>query len=113
MVEMTKYVFIGPTTTEITTNFITARAAARQMIEQGSGVILALDSGSADGSPMMGGTGPADAATDTFVRNLAAAVGPHGVRVVGIWTAGLPRRSPRRSLRRSTASSGMRRPFKA
>jgi enoyl-[acyl-carrier-protein] reductase (NADH) len=24
------------------------------------------------------------------VRNLAAEVGPHGVRVVGIWTAGLP-----------------------
>lgn len=38
----------------------------------------------------MGGTGPADAATDAFVRNLAAEVGPPGVRVLGIWTAGLP-----------------------
>jgi NAD(P)-dependent dehydrogenase (short-subunit alcohol dehydrogenase family) len=72
------------------TNFITARAAARHMVEQGSGVILALDSGSANGSPMMGSTGPADAATDILVRNLAAEVGPRGVRVVGIWTAGLP-----------------------
>lgn len=71
-------------------NFLTARAAARRMVEQGSGVILALDSGSAHGSPMMGSTGPADAATDTFVRNLAAEIGPQGVRVVGIWTAGLP-----------------------
>ena len=71
-------------------NFITARAAARHMVEQGSGVILALDSGSANGSPMMGSTGPADAATDILVRNLAAEVGPRGVRVVGIWTAGLP-----------------------
>jgi NAD(P)-dependent dehydrogenase (short-subunit alcohol dehydrogenase family) len=71
-------------------NFITARAAARHMVEQGSGVILALDSGSAKGSPMMGSTGPADAATDTFIRNLAAEIGPRGVRVVGIWTAGLP-----------------------
>src|ERR671918_1538306 len=71
-------------------NFVTARAAARRMVEQGSGVILALDSGSANGSPMMGSTGPADAATDTFVRNLAAEIGPRGVRVVGIWTAGLP-----------------------
>ena len=44
------------------------------MIQQGSGVIPALDSGSAHGSPMMGGTGPADAATDTFIRNLAAAI---------------------------------------
>jgi NAD(P)-dependent dehydrogenase (short-subunit alcohol dehydrogenase family) len=72
------------------TNFITARAAARHMVEQGSGVILALNSGSANGSPMMGSTGPADAANDIFIRNLAAEVGPSGVRVVGIWTAGLP-----------------------
>jgi NAD(P)-dependent dehydrogenase (short-subunit alcohol dehydrogenase family) len=71
-------------------NFITARAAARHMVEQGSGVILVLDSGSANGSPMMGSTGPADAATDILVRNLAAEIGPRDVRVVGIWTAGLP-----------------------
>jgi NAD(P)-dependent dehydrogenase (short-subunit alcohol dehydrogenase family) len=79
-------------------NFITARAAARHMIEQGSGVILALDSGSANGSPMMGSTGPADAATDIFIRNLAAEVGPRGVRVVGIWTAGLPETLSREKL---------------
>jgi NAD(P)-dependent dehydrogenase (short-subunit alcohol dehydrogenase family) len=68
------------------------------MVEQGSGVILALDSGSAHGSPMMGSTGPADAATDTFIRNLAAEVGPHGVRVLGIWTAGLPETFTREKL---------------
>src|SRR5215211_6201045 len=79
-------------------NFVTARAAARRMVEQGSGVILALDSGSANGSPMMGSTGPADAATDTFVRNLAAEIGPRGVRVVGIWTAGLPETFSREKL---------------
>ncbi len=87
---MTTEDFIRPITTGIKANFITARAAARHMIRQGSGVILALDSGSANRSPMMGGTGPADAATDTFVRNLAAEIGPHGVRVVGLWTAGVP-----------------------
>jgi NAD(P)-dependent dehydrogenase (short-subunit alcohol dehydrogenase family) len=90
LVEMTTDDFTRPVTTGITANFITARAAARHMIEQGSGVILALDSGSANGSPMMGGTGPADAATDAFIRNLAAEIGPRGARVVGIWTAGLP-----------------------
>jgi NAD(P)-dependent dehydrogenase (short-subunit alcohol dehydrogenase family) len=82
--------FLRAITTGITTNFITARAAARHMIEQGSGVILALNSGSAHGSPMMGSTGPADATIDTFIRNLAAEVGPHGVRVLGLWTAGVP-----------------------
>lgn len=82
--------FVRAITTGITTNFITARAAARHMIAQKSGVILALNSGSAHGSPMMGSTGPADAAIDTFIRNLAMEVGPHGVRVLGIWVAGVP-----------------------
>ena len=90
LVEMKTEDFLRPITAGATTTFITSRAAARLMIEQGSGVILALDSGSANGSPMMGGTGPADAATDAFVRNLAAEIGPQGVRVLGIWTAALP-----------------------
>ena len=90
LAEMATADFVRAITTGITTNFITARAAARHMIRQGSGVILALNSGSAHGSPMMGSTGPADAAIDTFIRNLAAEVGPHGVRVLGIWAAGVP-----------------------
>ncbi|MGH9119678.1 MAG: SDR family oxidoreductase [Acidimicrobiales bacterium] len=60
------------------------------MIEQGSGVILHLNSASGAGAmPGMGSTGPADAATEAFMRYLAAEVGPHGVRVCGIWTAGV------------------------
>ncbi|MES9537280.1 SDR family oxidoreductase [Actinomadura sp. NPDC000600] len=90
--------FLRPVTTGITANFLTARTAARHMSEQGSGVILALNSGSAKGSPMMGGTGPADAAIDALVRNLAQECGPSGVRVVGIWTAGLPETMTREKL---------------
>lgn len=90
LVEMATDDLLRAVVNGLRTNFITARAAARRMVEQRSGVILALDSGSATLSPMMGSTGPADAATDTFVRNLAAELGPRGVRVVGIWTAGLP-----------------------
>jgi len=37
----------------------------------------------------MGGTGPADAAIESFLHYLAAEVGPAGVRVVGLWTAGV------------------------
>jgi NAD(P)-dependent dehydrogenase (short-subunit alcohol dehydrogenase family) len=70
-------------------NFITAKIAARHMVERGSGVIIALNSGSAHGSPMMGSTGPADAALDILVRNLAQEIGPRGVRVAGIWAAGV------------------------
>ena len=74
----------------LTSNFLTARAAARRMIEQGSGVILHLNSASGDGAmPGMGSTGPADAATEAFMRYLAAELGPHGVGVCGIWTAGV------------------------
>ncbi len=83
--------FVRPVVRGITGSFHTARAAARQMTEQGSGVVIALDSASGKGSgPMMGGTGAADGALDTLVRDLAQEVGPSGVRVVGIWTAGLP-----------------------
>ncbi|MEV4580384.1 SDR family oxidoreductase [Nonomuraea jabiensis] len=89
LVELPVADFIGPITTGATTNFITARAAARHMIRQGSGVILAIDSGSAHGSPLMGATGPADALLDTFIRNLAVEIGPHGVRALGIWTSGV------------------------
>lgn len=74
----------------LTSNFLTARAAGRHMIEQGSGVILHLNSGSGAGAmPGMGSTGPADAATEAFMRYLAAELGPRGVRVCGIWTAGV------------------------
>ena len=82
--------FVRPLVTGVRANFITARAAARHMAERGSGVVLTLNSGSAHGSPMMGGTGPADAAIDTLVRNLAMELGPRGVRAVGLWVAGVP-----------------------
>jgi NAD(P)-dependent dehydrogenase (short-subunit alcohol dehydrogenase family) len=82
--------FVRPVVQGITGCFHTARAAARQMAEQGSGVVIELDSASGRGSgPMMGGTGTADGAKDALVRDLAQEVGPSGVRVVGIWTAGL------------------------
>lgn len=61
-------------------------------------MLLALNSGSAYGSPMMGGTGPADAAIDTLVRNLAMELGPRGVRAVGLWAAGVPETLTREKL---------------
>jgi enoyl-[acyl-carrier-protein] reductase (NADH) len=43
--------------------------------------------------------GSAEAATETFMRYLAAEVGPHGVRVVGLWTAaGVPETLSREKL---------------
>jgi NAD(P)-dependent dehydrogenase (short-subunit alcohol dehydrogenase family) len=77
----------GPNTA-LTSHFVTARAAARRMVEQGSGVILSVTSGTARfPSAGMGNTGPADAAVELFMRTLAAEIGPRGVRVVGMYTA--------------------------
>lgn len=86
--------FMAPTTVGLRANFITASAAGRHMVSAGSGVILFVTSGSGvvtkpDPSYSMGGTGPADAATESMLHYLASQVGPHGVRVNGIWTAGV------------------------
>jgi NAD(P)-dependent dehydrogenase (short-subunit alcohol dehydrogenase family) len=90
LVEMTADDLLRAVVNGLHSNFLTARAAGRRMIEQGSGVILHLNSASGAGAmPGMGSTGPADAATEAFMRYLAAEVGPHGVRVCGIWTAGV------------------------
>jgi len=90
LVDMTTDDLLRAVVTGLQSSFITARAAARRMIEQGSGVVLHLNSASGEGAmPGMGSTGPADAATEAFMRYLAAEVGPHGVRVCGIWTAGV------------------------
>lgn len=90
LVQMATEDLLRAVTNGLQSNFITARAAARQMTEQGSGVILHLNSASGAGAmPGMGSTGPADAATEAFMRYLAAEVGPAGVRVCGVWTAGV------------------------
>jgi NAD(P)-dependent dehydrogenase (short-subunit alcohol dehydrogenase family) len=88
LVEMKKDDLLRAVVNGLQSQFITARAAGRQMIGQRSGVILHLNSASGAGAqPGMGSTGPADAATESFMRYLAAELGPHGIRVCGIWTA--------------------------
>lgn len=90
LVEMTTDDLLRAVVNGLRSNFLTARAAGRYMTEQGSGVILHLNSASGAGAMAgMGSTGPADAATEAFMRYLAAEVGAHGVRVYGIWTAGV------------------------
>jgi NAD(P)-dependent dehydrogenase (short-subunit alcohol dehydrogenase family) len=71
--------------------FLTARAAARHMIKQGSGVILAITATTARLSlPQVGGTAVTFDAIESLCRQLACELGPHGVRVVWLQTTGIP-----------------------
>jgi 3-oxoacyl-[acyl-carrier protein] reductase len=68
--------------------FITARAAARHMIAQQSGVILAFG-GYGDPWPNLGGLQVAFGAAEALRRALACELGPHGIRVVTLQTNGV------------------------
>jgi NAD(P)-dependent dehydrogenase (short-subunit alcohol dehydrogenase family) len=107
IVEMSFDDFAAPIMTAVRSQFLTARAAARHMVRQGSGVILGLTSGSSRGTmPLMGNTGPRDAAEEAFLRYLAAEVGPHGVRVAGIHTAAVKETLTREKMAAVTGGEG-------
>ena len=69
--------------TVLKSRIITAKNAARQMIKQGSGVIIGITGSTARGH-IVGGTslGIAFGAIETLMENLAFEVSPKGVRVV-------------------------------
>lgn len=90
LIDMTDEQVTRAVTTGLLATHHMARAAARQMATQGSGAILTLTSAtSAAPSPGMGSTGPTDAAIELYLQTLAHEVGPQGVRVACLWTAGV------------------------
>jgi NAD(P)-dependent dehydrogenase (short-subunit alcohol dehydrogenase family) len=73
------------------TQFITTTAAARQMIKQHSGVILAITATPARSFVTNSGNfGVSCAAIESLCRQLAGELGPHGVRVICLRSAGSP-----------------------
>ncbi|HMC87398.1 MAG TPA: SDR family oxidoreductase [Chitinophagaceae bacterium] len=75
----------------MTSQLITSSAAAKHMIKNGSGVILFLSATPGGiAYPATGGFGVLCNALEGFSRNLAAELGPKGVRVVGMRSAGSP-----------------------
>jgi 3-oxoacyl-[acyl-carrier protein] reductase len=90
--------FTAPVETAARTTFLTARAAARHMIPQRSGVILAFGGPGDRSAPLrdyyLGGTQVAFDAIETMRRQLAVELGPHGIRVVTLWTGGVPETIP-------------------
>lgn len=79
--------FLVPATTVLNSNFITARAGARHMLNKQSGVILFVTGSPARGHvPSATAIGAAFGAIEGLTENLAIEVGPFGVRVVCLRT---------------------------
>lgn len=91
LVEMSLANFAQPITLAMRTQFLTATAVARQMAQQGSGVILTITATPARAAiANAGGFGVAGAAIEGLCRQLACELGPHGIRVVCLRSAGSP-----------------------
>lgn len=91
LVEMPVNDFINPITNMMRTRFLTAIAAGKIMMQQGSGVILSLTATPGGiGYPYTGGFAPACTAIETLAQNLASELGVYGVRVVNMRSGGSP-----------------------
>jgi 3-oxoacyl-[acyl-carrier protein] reductase len=90
LIEMDVDDFMAPVVNAVRSTFLTARAAGRAMVRQGSGVML-LFGGS--GEPLrdysIGGLQVAYEALEAMRRQFASELGKHGVRVVTIRTGGV------------------------
>jgi len=91
LIEMSVGDFIQPVMIATRTQFLTAQAAARHMVRQGSGVIMTITAGPARrAAPNVGGFDTACAALEGLWRTFAAELGPFGVRLVVMGSAGSP-----------------------
>lgn len=83
--------YAHPITAYTRTNFLTAKAVARHMVTQGSGVVLTL---STSGSQLSGqgflGYGVTCGAIETFSRILTGELGPSGIRVICLRPHAIP-----------------------
>lgn len=95
LVEMQVDDFLRPVVTGLRTNFLTSRAVARHMLRGNGGVILLFGG---HGDPLrgfsLGGLQVAFGALEYLRRQLASELGPQGVRVVTLQTAGVPESIP-------------------
>ena len=91
LVDISAEDFVSPITMTMQTRFITAKAAAKVMMKQKSGVILTLTATPGGiGYPFTGGFAPACSAVENFSRNLAIELGIYGIRVVNMRSGGSP-----------------------
>jgi NAD(P)-dependent dehydrogenase (short-subunit alcohol dehydrogenase family) len=93
MVDMPVGDYLSPVLTSVRSKLVTARAAARRMKSQRSGVILTFG-GAGDPAAhrryRLGGLVTGFAAIEEMRRQLAAELGEHGIRVITLRTGGVP-----------------------
>ncbi|HEV2950803.1 MAG TPA: SDR family oxidoreductase [Actinomycetota bacterium] len=91
LVELDVEQFSVPIATYTRSYFLTARLAARRMLEKRAGVIMTVTATpSRTGVPFVGGGGPAMAAVEALTRGFSAELAPLGIRVVGLRPQGIP-----------------------
>ena len=91
LIDMSLRDFTRPIEVAMRSQFLTTRAAARHMVRQGSGVVMAITAATARlAIPEVGGTGVTFDAIESQCRQWACELGRHGVRVVWLQTTGLP-----------------------
>jgi 3-oxoacyl-[acyl-carrier protein] reductase len=97
LVDMTQEDYVRPIDIAVRSTFITGRAAGRQMIRQGSGVILMFGGDDQDAvrDYSIGGFQVALVAVEAMRRQLAAELGRHGIRVLSLHTGGVLETVPR------------------
>jgi 3-oxoacyl-[acyl-carrier protein] reductase len=81
--------FLRPVTKSVTTHFNIATAVGRPMAARGTGAILVMGGGR-EAIPALGGAHVAWAALAALCRQLAAELGPSGVRVTWLLSPGSP-----------------------
>jgi len=91
LLEMEAEDFMRPVIKAARTQFLTARAVARQMVRQRSGVIMTITAGPArEATTGIGGFGVACEGVEGLWRNLAAELGAENVRLICVRSAGSP-----------------------
>jgi 3-oxoacyl-[acyl-carrier protein] reductase len=86
--------FLQPIMKAMRAQFLTTRAAARHMVNSGSGVILHFGGGGPQTQPGLGGFKIALDALEGLRRQWAVELGPHGIRVLTLKTGGIPETIP-------------------
>lgn len=95
MAEMAVEDYTDPVLVQVRTTFLTWRAAARHMVRQGGGVILAFGgSGPPFRGASLGALQTGFHAVEAMRRQLASELGRSGVRVVTLRTGGIPETIP-------------------